>query len=315
MAMTALSSCSSTNLEGAKSAMSESLRSYLTCIRRPSLALFGVSVAIGLALTLPPHSALAQESGDDIENLFSKEEQDTPAEKADTSPEREVEAPPPGKNQPGQPPQQAPAKSVDVKGVGDLGKLAPFNDVAVIQKRFLPRTGRFEFFGAPTLVMNDAFFLNFGVDMRFAYYFAERYGLEFVSFLLTTSERQVTTDLREKRGVTTNTIVSPKSYLGLDFKWTPIYGKMTYQNKKITPFDLYFAAGLGTTATNQGTSEPTLHLGTGQEFALSKAMAVRWDFSWNFFTATNGTGTGRGLYNNLYLSMGVAFFFPEATYR
>lgn len=308
--MTAQSSCSSTNLEGAKSAMSEPLKDFFASIRRPSRALSSVCVAIGLAFTVPTSSAFAQDSGDDIENLFSKEEQEAPPEKADSSPERDVEAPPSAKNQPA-----VPAKSVDVKGVGDLGKLAPFNDVAVIQKRFLPRTGRFELFGAPTLVMNDAFFLNFGLDARFAYYFAERYGLEFVSFLLTTSERQVTTDLREKRGVTTNTIVSPKSYMGLDFKWTPIYGKMTYLNNRITPFDLYFAAGLGSTSTNQGTSEPTLHLGTGQEFALSKAMAVRWDFSWNFFTATNGTGTGRGLYNNLYLSMGVAFFFPEATYR
>ncbi|MEK7355848.1 MAG: outer membrane beta-barrel domain-containing protein [Bdellovibrionota bacterium] len=253
--------------------------------------------------------ARAQDSSDDIENLFTKDDQ-APAPKEESGPERTVDEPPSAKATPV--PQ---AKSVDVRGVGDLGKLAPFNDVAVIQKRYLPRTGRFEFFGAPTLVMNDAFFLNFGLDGRLAYYFQERYGIEFVAFLLTVSERQVTTDLREKRGVTTNTIVAPKNYMGLDFKWTPIYGKMTYMNNRITPFDLYFAAGLGATGTNQGSSEPTLHLGTGQAFALSKSMAVRWDFSWNFFTATNGTGTGRGLYNNLYLSMGMSFFFPEATYR
>ncbi|MES2963699.1 MAG: outer membrane beta-barrel domain-containing protein [Bdellovibrionota bacterium] len=267
------------------------------------------SLALGLALALTTRSASAQESSDDIENLFSKEEQAPAPPAADSGPERDVEAPPAPKTPLPQ------AKSVDVKGVGDLGKLAPFNDVAVIQKRYLPRTGRFEFFGAPTMVMNDAFFLNFGLDGRFAYYFQERYGLEFVAFLLTVSERQVTTDLREKRSVTTRTIVSPKSYMGLDFKWTPIYGKMTFENKRITPFDLYFAAGLGSTTTNQGTSEPTLHLGTGQTFALSKASALRWDFSWNFFTAPNATGSGRGLYNNLYLSMGMSFFFPEATYR
>lgn len=287
-------------------------KSIIASIRPPLLAIFA-RVALGLALTLPLSFAHAQEGSDDIENLFSREEQ-APAPQPDTSPEREV-APPPGTQPEKQQPAQSQAKSVNVRAVGDLGKLAPFNDVAVIQKRFLPRTGRFQLFGAPTMVMNDAFFLNFGLDGRFAYYFQERYGLEFVAFLLTVSERQVTTDLREKRGVTTNTIVSPKSYMGLDFKWTPIYGKMTYNNKKITPFDLYFSAGLGSTTTNQGSSEPTLHLGTGQEFAMSKAMALRWDFSWNFFTATNGTGTGRGLYNNLYLSMGVSFFFPEATYR
>ena len=261
------------------------------------LFLFLISVAV-------PATARAQEAGNDIENLFSKEDQE-PAAPVDMSPELHMAAPAPT---------PAPQKVNDVKGVSDLGKLSPFSDVAVIQKRYLPRTGRFELHLSPTFVMNDAFFLNFGLDGRLAYYFRERYGIEFTGFFLTTSERQVTSDLRDKRGVSTRTIVSPKSYLGLDFKWTPIYGKMTWINRSIVPFDLYFSLGGGTTATNQGANEPTIHLGTGQAFALSKSMAARWDFSWNLFQSTNVSG-GRSLFNNLYLSVGMSWFFPEATYR
>lgn len=261
----------------------------------------------GLGFTLAPITALAQQEaapstggGDDIESLYSQEEE------APAAVEVPVEKP-----------ADKQVQQADIKDITDLVQLAPFKDVAVIQKRFLPKTGRFEFFGGPTVVLNDAFFLNFGLNARLAYYFRERYGIEFVGMYLTTSERQVTTDLREKRGVTTTSIVTPKNYMGLDFKWTPIYGKMTWMNKKITPFDLYFSGGGGMTGTNQGSSEPTVHLGTGQIFAISKSMAFRWDFSWNFYNAKSSvtSSSSSSLYNNLFITVGMSFFFPEATYR
>jgi outer membrane beta-barrel protein len=133
---------------------------------------------------------------------------------------------------------------------------------------------------------------------------------------LTTAERQVTTDLGNK-DVQTKSFVTPKSYIGADFKWVPIYGKMAWRNRKITPFDLYFSIGGGTTSTNQGTSEPTFHLGTGQIFALSKSTAFRWDFSWHAFQSKAGSGTTQSSsnFNNLFITVGMSFFFPEATYR
>ncbi|RYZ66629.1 MAG: outer membrane beta-barrel domain-containing protein, partial [Proteobacteria bacterium] len=205
----------------------------------------------------------------------------------------------------------------DIKDVSDLGKLSTFNDVAVIQRRYLPKTGRFEIFAAPSLVLNDAFFMNFGLNGRLGYNFSERYGVEVTGFALTTSQRDVTKDLASKRGVLTTSLITPKSYIGLDLKYTPIYGKMTSSGASITPFDLYFSVGAGMTATNQGGSEPTLHIGTGQIFALSKSMALRWDFSWNMFTAESSveTSRGRAFYNTILISTGVSFFFPEAKYR
>jgi outer membrane beta-barrel protein len=83
----------------------------------------------------------------------------------------------------------------------------------------------------------------------------------------------------------------------------------------ITPFDLYFAAGLGLTSTNARFSEPTVHLGTGQIFAINKSLAFRWDFSWNFYSARNTVTSDLSNQNNLFMSMGASFFFPEAKYR
>lgn len=204
----------------------------------------------------------------------------------------------------------------EVKGLSDLGKLSPFEDVAVIQKRFLPKTGRFELFGGALLTLNDVYFLSGGLTGRFAYNFSERYGVELVAIYLQTTEREVVDDLKDL-GVQTQSFVTPETFIGLDFKWSPVYGKMTYRDRKITPFDLYFSIGAGMTGTNMGSSEPTLHLGTGQTFALSKSMAFRWDFSWNVFSAATDSKAGgdSSMYNNLYLTVGMSLFFPEATYR
>lgn len=209
---------------------------------------------------------------------------------------------------------------VEMKGVSDLANLAEFKDIAVIQKRFLPKTGRFEAFGGLNGILNDKFFVNFGINGRLAYFFNERWAIEASAMALATGEKGVTRDLRERRGVVTSNFVSPTSYYGVDVKWMPVYGKMSFINRKITPFDLYFSAGAGVTNTKTEFttgSSPTIHFGTGQIFALSKSMAVRWDFSWNFYSATSGPAGAQvaSTYNNLFLTVGASFFFPEATYR
>jgi len=266
-----------------------------------------------LAMTaMTASSALAQQDSgmDEIETLFSSDEDAGEAARASQAPASR----PPSDTNTGAEPQ---AKEPEFKGVSDLGRLQAFKDIAVISRRFLPKSQRFELYLAPALNLNDAFFLNFGVQGRAAYYFNERYGIEGIATLLTVTEREVTTSLKNSRDVNTTSFVTPRSYYGLDFKWVPIYGKMTWANTKITPFDLYFSGGLGLTGTNQGEYPLTFHLGSGQVFAMSKSSALRWDVSWFlFYTKSNVDRSGSTLlYNNLLFTIGWSWFFPEATYR
>ncbi|MBC7372348.1 MAG: outer membrane beta-barrel domain-containing protein, partial [Bdellovibrionaceae bacterium] len=106
----------------------------------------------------------------------------------------------------------------------------------------------------------------------------------------------------------------PKNYFGLDAKYTPFYGKMSWMNKKIIPFEHYFTAGLGNTTVSTGGSGATFHVGTGQNFALSKRFAVNWDFSMMAYSAKSTDGTVQS-FNDLMLTVGMSFFYPEATYR
>ncbi len=264
-----------------------------------------IFLVVAFLATIPSSYARAADSDgmDEIEGLLSKDET------TESEPQKPATTPTPR-------PEASQAAKTDVKAVTDLGKLQPFNDVAVVQKRFLPKSGRFEFYIAPALMLNDAFFLDYGAALRFTYYFFERYGLELDYNFLNTTTRNVTNQLAA-RNVYTSTFVSPKGYYGADFKWVPVYGKMTWQNHSITPFDLYFSIGAGLTPTNQNASSATLHLGVGQAFAFSKSGALRWDFSWFMYNSTSTTpgGSSSSLYNNLLFSIGWSFFFPEATYR
>ncbi len=233
----------------------------------------------------------------EIENLYDKD--DAKAEK---------------KTSPAVDRQQSP----NVQSLSDLATLAPFDDVAIIQRRFLPKTNRFEFSGSAFSNLNNPFFTSVGGSFRAAYYLREKYALEGLLIFSTTGTRQVTDDLEQKRGITTDNVVTSQGFAGLLFKWNPIYGKITWLNRAIVPFDLNFNLGFGMTQTTEEENEPTLHLGTSQVFAWTKSMAFRWDLMWNIYTATatNDAGLKETLtQNDLFLGVGMSFYFPEATYR
>jgi outer membrane beta-barrel protein len=197
-----------------------------------------------------------------------------------------------------------------------LGRLSPFSEIAVIQKRFLPKTNRFQFFAGLASVMNDPWFNGIGFNTKFAFNIREAWGVELTGIFLNNSQRDSIKELNSQNNISTGSFIATKSYFGLDVLWIPIYGKMSLSNSRIVPFDFYFSGGGGSTSVEQGTGGSTFHLGTGQIFALSKYSAVRWDFSWNSYSGKpDAAGFQPSTFNNLILSLGLSFFFPGAGYR
>ena len=289
------------------------LRSALRLVSPLRSLAVPLGVAVGISVIVGP-AARGAGTAPDIEELFNADESKEGSSTSAVKPEQVPQAPSSNGQTSGQ--TNGRSTNVRVNRLSDLSGLSPFSDIAVIQKRFLPKTKRYEFFAGGSTILNDAFFLNMGLNLRLGYYFRERWGVEAVGSILTTVERDITKGLKNRQ-ITTTSLVTPQNYFGLDLKWSPIYGKMTTISQKIIPFDLYFSLGLGATGTNQGTEAPTLHLGTGQIFALSKSFALRWDISYNTFPSSSGTAPGQGsaIYNNIFMTLGASFFFPEATYR
>lgn len=201
-----------------------------------------------------------------------------------------------------------------VEDLSGLSRLAPFSEVSVIQKRYQPKTGRFQMFAGLSNIVNDPWYLGLGADLRAAYHFSEAWGVELQGLFLGVSERQAIKDLDSENNVKTSSVISFKGYTGAAIMWSPIYGKMGYLNRKIVPFDMYFSLGVGNTSISNGSGGSTIHFGSGQTYAISKGTAFRWDFSWNAVRA-KPTGASEQNFNNLLVSLGVSFFFPEAGYR
>ena len=209
-----------------------------------------------------------------------------------------------------------------VKSLTDLNRLAPFSDISVIQKKFLPKTGRFQLYTAGGLTTNSPWFINTGVKANIGYHFNESFGLEFSGMFLSNSEGESAKEIRSNNNLQPDKFVITKYTMGLDLLWSPIYGKISTLDNEIIPFDMYFAFGGGMAGTNsQEKTVPTFHAATGQIFALTKSMAFRWDYSWNLYQATpvadvlSTSAPSKSTYNDLIFTAGVSFFFPEANYR
>lgn len=209
---------------------------------------------------------------------------------------------------------EADIKKLEVNSYEDLGRMADFQSVSVIQRRYLPKTGRFQFFLGPSLILNDPWFNVYGGTLRAGYNFSEAWGLEAGYSFMSTEKSQALKELDKLNNVVGENIVFTKNYYSIDANWTPLYGKMTWFDQQIVYYDIYFSLGYGGTEIQNGDVQSTIHLGAGQIFSLSKSMAFRWDLSWNFFEAAQ-IDASQGSFSNVFITAGFSFFFPEATYR
>lgn len=273
-------------------------------------------------------SAWAQSNTDDLEvinleDLYKKQDTNTATPEA-TSPSRATVIEPTNEPEESVRAEMTPTKKEEARlnELKDLNQMVPFSEISVIQKKYLPKTERFEFYVGLGLTTNTPWFLNYGGKLDLSYNFTEIFGIGISTLFLTSSERQVAKEIHDNNGLTADQFIYTKGYYGLDLKFSPVYGKISYLNENIINYEMYFSLGGGISSTNsQEKDVPTVHLATGQIFAISKSMAFRWDYSINLFqatpvgTSTSGAAMEKNLYNDFVLTAGLSFFFPEAGYR
>ena len=103
-------------------------------------------------------------------------------------------------------------KAPQPKRLSELATLEPFEDIAVIQRRFLPKTKRFEFSSSLMASVNNPFFTNLGLGLRLAFHFNEKHAVVGQYYLLSNSENDVTSNLREQQlSVETRSITTPQT--------------------------------------------------------------------------------------------------------
>ncbi len=112
-----------------------------------------------------------------IENLY-KETKVTPVnkEKTNMAVAQDVEVPEEKKQKSDEVRKQI--QDLNLKSLTDLNQLAPFSDIMTIQKKYLPKTSRFQFYLAGGVTTNSPWFLSLGAKLNLAYHFNESFALE-----------------------------------------------------------------------------------------------------------------------------------------
>lgn len=208
-------------------------------------------------------------------------------------------------------------KTQSENGTEELESLETYSDIVVIQKKFFEKTSRWELSVSGLTSINNQFFTSVGVKGALAYHLSERWAIEGQGWYLAEIERDFTASLRDDYQITANNIVTPQAYLGMNLVWSPIYGKLSLQEKSVNPFELFFTFGAGVILTKDDQTAPALNLSFGQIHPLSKNSTLRWEIGGNIFSAKGdkdlaGDQNGKSLVSEIfYVSVGASFFFPE----
>ena len=207
-------------------------------------------------------------------------------------------------------------KSLKAKRLSDLVYLSPFSDVSVIQRRFMPKTGRVSFSVLSTFTLSSEFFLNPGIEGHFTYHFLEKHGLELSGYYVFTVERSVLSDLNDHLNVkVSEELPIANSFFGLTYKWMPVYGKIAFYNNQILAFDTFFNLGFGMSGVkfHKITWEPVMVLGVGQVFAITRNLGLRWDLRWHMILRTQAIKLS--FLNDILFSIGFSYYYPSAGLR
>ena len=213
--------------------------------------------------------------------------------------------------------QENPESDQVQNGSSELESLELYSDIVVIQKKFFEKTSRWEISASGLTSLNNKFFTSVGVKGTLGYHFSERWALEAQAWYLAQIDRNFTKELEDGYQISTSDIVTPQGYLGLNLVWSPIYGKLSLQEKSVNPFELFFTFGAGVILTDDSQSAPALNLSFGQIHPLTKDSTLRWEIGGNIFQAKgkdNLVGSQRGqdvVSEIFYVSVGASFFFPE----
>ncbi len=196
----------------------------------------------------------------------------------------------------------------------DVKSSVDYNDIAVVQKNFMPKSQRFQVAGGLTLAPNDVFYRTMGFNLRGGYHFTETWGFEVNYIGLSSSKSAEATDLEEKQRVSLQNVVTPKSFLGVNAYFNSMYGKAAFSERAIIPFEIYQIFGFGQVTTASSSGNSGFYFGIGDMFSRSRNGA--WKIELSVWIYNSKTSKGDSLNTNtLFLTFGYGHFFPEAGRR
>ncbi len=194
----------------------------------------------------------------------------------------------------------------------DLIQETAQKDYFIVQRNYMPKTERWQFNGAFSVIPNDVFFRTMGAQGKATYHFSEKLGLEFslASFFSVKSDELKNMESSQNVTARQNTV---RTIFGMSGYFNHIYGKFALQNRKIIPFEVYETLGLVMVQDSNGV-QAGVQAGLGELLSVGRSQAIRVDLSLIVYNAKNQSGQS-SITNLLILNFGYSKFYPEPDYR
>lgn len=204
-------------------------------------------------------------------------------------------------------------KKADVVNLSPLQEESGNSQIVVIQKNYMPKTGRYAVNLGFTLFPSDVLFRTFGTQIRASYYLSERWGVELNGILLTSAKTSELDDLQNKQGVSVSNLATLKNYFGGQVYFSSMYGKYAFNDRRIYPFEIYQTAGAGVMQTDKSSSS-AITLGAGQMISISRDSALRLDLNLMLYQTETVTGSKQSQ-SSFLINFGYSAIFPSVGKR
>jgi outer membrane beta-barrel protein len=158
------------------------------------------------------------------------------------------------------------------------------DELRVVQNRRYSKTHKLELGFMGGFVSNDPFLSVHAIGGSLSYYLSENVAVGVVGWKYMTSNSSAMTTLQQTLNTTANTN-PPRDYLGVDLKWSPLYGKLSLLGESIIYYDIYLIGGGGETNTASGT-EITPTFGIGSQIYLSHSVLLQLTYYQQVYSET-----------------------------
>jgi outer membrane beta-barrel protein len=198
---------------------------------------------------------------------------------------------------------------------------------AVVRNKNFYKAGRLEAEVNAGVLPYDSTLTTYTAGARLAWHLSDHFGWEIADAAVAfPTVNSFTTNLVSAEGLSNLQTVQLRAYVGTNFLWSPIYGKVRFIGSSVVFFDVYTVAGFGAaktdtlmfgTATKGGAvSQSTVHsgidpmmtLGFGFKFFINNAMGLVVDLR-DYLVYAPFYGIV-ALRSNYAVNVGVAFFIP-----
>jgi outer membrane beta-barrel protein len=196
----------------------------------------------------------------------------------------------------------------------EMEKTFYFNDLAVIQKNYMPKTERYQLSVNVASVPSDAFYSTLGLALKGSYHFNENWGAEVFTHIFSSTARDEVSNIASKNLVKVSNLVSLKSFSGFNIYNNFIYGKLSVEDKRVLPFEIYSTFGLGSLMTSKDDSSPSIQIGAGSLFSLDRSGAFRLELTWALYQ-TQLDQLNTSIENSTFFAIGYSWFWPHPEYR